>query len=37
MKMPWFPAAVAEKYTSNSEEILKILKRTMINDCYNKI
>lgn len=37
MKMPWFPAAVAEKYTSNSEEIKKILKRTMINDCYNEI
>ena len=37
MKQPWFPAAVAERYESESEEIIKILKRTMINDCYNKL
>ena len=37
MKQPWFPAAVAEQYESESEEIIKILKRTMINDCYNKL
>ena len=37
MKKPWFPAAVAERYESESEEIKKILKRTMINDCYNKL
>ena len=36
MKRPWFPAAVAERYKSESEEIMKILKRTMINDAYNK-
>ena len=36
MKQPWFPASVAERYESESEEIIKILKRTMINDCYNK-
>lgn len=37
MKRPWFPAAVAERYESESEEIIKILKRTMMNDCYNKL
>ena len=37
MKQHWFPAAVAERYESESEKIIKILKRTMINDCYNKL
>jgi hypothetical protein len=36
MKQPWFPTAVANIYEPYSEEIKKILKRTMINDCYNQ-
>jgi hypothetical protein len=36
MKKPWFPSVIAEKYETNSEEIKKILKRTMKNDYYNK-
>ena len=37
MKQPWFPTAVADRYESKSEKIIKILNRTMINDCYNKL
>ena len=36
MKHPWFPAAVAERYKSESQEVINILNRTMINDSYNK-
>ena len=34
-KQPWFPAAVADQYISNSQAIKNILKRTMENDTYN--
>lgn len=37
MKQSWFPAAVAEQYETESEEIIKVLKRTMKDDCYNKL
>ena len=37
MKHPWFPTAITEPYKSESEEIKKILKRTMKNDYYNKL
>ena len=36
MKQSWFPTAAIDRYSSESEEINKILRRTMINDCYNK-
>lgn len=36
MKQPWFPAAVAEKYKTDSEDIKNILKRTMKGDTYNR-
>lgn len=37
MKLPYFPAAVAERYQSSSKIIKKILDRTMQGDCYNKL
>ena len=36
MKCGWFPAAVAEIYKTDSEDIKNILKRTMKGDTYNK-
>ena len=36
MKCGWFPAAVAEKYKTDSEDIQNILKRTMKGDTYNR-
>lgn len=36
MRCGWFPAAVAEIYKTDSEDIKNILKRTMKGDTYNR-